>query len=207
MSAGQVFVIGASGKVGKATINALAKKYGETLDIRAGVRNPEKVDKFNPLQGVTIVRAEMGKRDDLVQMFKDVDALFIVVPGIRDRLGLTRATAEAAREAGVKHILCIGSSTPKVKPNQPNQMLDIENMARKSRRALHNPLPIQIHGELFRLQRNYTEIINGLRYCRSESAFSCHTHGRPRLSLRRTSYRVAEKFKWRVLYPIMHISE
>jgi uncharacterized protein YbjT (DUF2867 family) len=126
MSKSRVFVIGASGNVGKATINALARNYGEKLDIRAGVRNPEKVAEFTSLQGVTVVRAEMGKRDELIEIFKDVDVLFIVVPGAGDRVELTRVTAEAAREAGVKHILCLGSPTPNISIGK--QMYDIEEI-------------------------------------------------------------------------------
>ena len=74
-----VFVIGASGNVGSATIQALSTKYADKLEIRAGVRNPDKADKIK-LPGVTIVQAEMGAKDKLKETLKGVDALFIVTP-------------------------------------------------------------------------------------------------------------------------------
>ena len=126
MSKSRVFVIGASGNVGKATINALARNYGEKLEIRAGVRNPEKVAEFTSLRGVTVVRAEMGKRDELIGIFKDVGVLFIVVAGSADRVELTRVTAEAAREAGVKHILCLGAPDSTYDTIFGKQLHDIE---------------------------------------------------------------------------------
>ncbi len=127
MSKSRVFVMGASGNVGKATVNALARNYGEKLDIRAGVRNPEKVPEFQSLQGVTVVRAEMSKRNELIEIFKDVDVLFIVTPSSADRVDLTRTTAEAAREAGVKHILSLGNpSGPQIALGK--QMNEIESI-------------------------------------------------------------------------------
>ena len=101
-----VFVIGASGNVGSATIQALSTKYADKLEIRAGVRNPDKADKIK-LPGVTIVQAEMGAKDKLKETLKGVDALFIVTPGAENRAPLSIATAEAAKEAGVKFILAV----------------------------------------------------------------------------------------------------
>ena len=54
-----------------------------------------------------MVRAEMGKKDELVNTFKGVDALYIVSPGTENRTELTITTAKAAKEAGVKHILAM----------------------------------------------------------------------------------------------------
>ena len=41
-----VFVIGASGNVGSATVRVLSAKYSDKVEIRAGVRNPDKADKL-----------------------------------------------------------------------------------------------------------------------------------------------------------------
>ena len=41
-----VFVIGASGNIGSATVQALSAKYSDKVEIRAGVRNPDKADKL-----------------------------------------------------------------------------------------------------------------------------------------------------------------
>ena len=129
MSKTKVFVIGASGNSGKPTIHALSKYYGEKLDIIAGVRKPENVPEFKALKGVTVVRAEMGKRDELVGIFKDVHVLFIIAPRSLARAEIARLTAEAAKEAGVKHILAVSTGVA-VGPDKiiGKQFHDIECM-------------------------------------------------------------------------------
>ena len=99
-----VFVIGASGKTGVATVAALAERYADKLEIRAGVRNP---DKLKAPAGVTVVQATMGDKENLKIILKGVDALYIVTPGTKDREQLVSDTAEAAKEAGVKHLLVV----------------------------------------------------------------------------------------------------
>ena len=107
-----VFVIGASGNVGAATVTALSAKYADKVEIRAGVRNPEAADKLKGLNGVTLVAAEMGgDRDKLVTTLRGVDALFIVTPGTKDRAELAISTAEAAKDAGVKFLLVVSVLT------------------------------------------------------------------------------------------------
>ena len=107
MAKPKVFVIGASGQVGSATVRALSTRFSDKLDIRAGVRNPDKADNLNGIKGVTVVRAEMGVKGELVNTFKGVDALYIVTSGTENRAELTITTAEAAKEAGVKYILVV----------------------------------------------------------------------------------------------------
>ena len=109
-----VFVIGATGNIGSATVSTLASKYADKLDIRAGVRNLDKADKLKALAGVTVVQAEMGAKEKLVETFKGVDVLYIVTPGAENRTPLTIATAEAAKAAGVKHIAVVGGLTTDV---------------------------------------------------------------------------------------------
>ncbi|XP_028403076.1 uncharacterized protein LOC114525829 [Dendronephthya gigantea] len=106
-----VFVIGSSGNVGKATINALSINFGRKLDIRAGVRRPESVSDFKHLTGVTVVKAEMGQCEALLGLFKGVKALLIVTPGTGNRAELVGKTAEAAKSAGVDYIVVISGTT------------------------------------------------------------------------------------------------
>lgn len=47
-----VFVIGATGSIGTATVTSLAGKYADKVEIWAGVWNPDKADKLKPLAGV-----------------------------------------------------------------------------------------------------------------------------------------------------------
>ena len=102
-----VFIIGASGQIGSATVRALSTRFSDKVDVRAGIRNPDKADKIKGIKGVTVVRAEMGVKGELVNTFKGVDALYIVTPPTENRAELAITTAEAAKEAGVKHILVV----------------------------------------------------------------------------------------------------
>ena len=122
-----VFVIGASGNIGSATVQALSTRFSDKLDIRAGVRNPDKADKLKGVKGVTVIRAEMGVKGELVNTFKGVDALYIVTPPTENRVELVTTTAEAAKEAGVKHILVV-SGCIAANPNTGfgKQFIDIE---------------------------------------------------------------------------------
>ena len=99
-----VFVIGASGNIGAATVTALAARYADKVEIRAGARNP---DKLKLPTGVTAVQATMGDKETLKSTFKGVDALYIVTPSSKNRAELATVTAEAAREAGVKHLVVV----------------------------------------------------------------------------------------------------
>ena len=58
-----VFVIGATGNIGSATVTALSIRHADKLDIRAGVRNPDKAEKLKGLTGVSVVQAEMGAKE------------------------------------------------------------------------------------------------------------------------------------------------
>ena len=106
-----VFVIGASGNVGAATVSVLAAKYADKVEIRAGVRNPDKAPQSIKVPSVNIVKALMGDTENLKVSLRGVDALFIVTPGAENRAALTISTAEAAKEAGVKFILVVSIPT------------------------------------------------------------------------------------------------
>ncbi|KAJ8031070.1 NmrA-like family domain-containing protein 1 [Holothuria leucospilota] len=106
-----VFVLGASGSIGTATVQSLCSKFVDKVEIRAGVRNPDKADKLKEISGVTIVEANMADKDGLVTTLKGVSALFIVVPGAENRVELAALTVDAAKEAGVKHIVSVSGPT------------------------------------------------------------------------------------------------
>ena len=105
MSKPVVFVIGASGNVGAATVAALSEKYSDQVEIKAGVRNPDadKASKLKALPNVEIIQATMGD-SNLVSILSGVTTLYIVTPGVENRAQLAISTAESAKQAGVKHI-------------------------------------------------------------------------------------------------------
>ena len=80
MSKPVVFVIGATGNIGYATLRQLSLNYSDEIRIIAGVRNLEKAEKLRKLDGVEIVQADMGKAKGLSKIFNGVDVLFIVTP-------------------------------------------------------------------------------------------------------------------------------
>ena len=125
-----VFVTGSSGNIGAATVNALAARYADKLEIRAGARNP---DKLKVPAGVTAVQATMGDKKTLKNTFKGVNALYIVTPGLAEnRAELTIATAEAAKEAGVKHLVVLSASLAPLKDNIFGaQLAKVEDFVKK----------------------------------------------------------------------------
>ena len=110
MSKPVVFVIGATGSIGSATLKVLSAKYASRVEIRAGVRNPDKADQLKSLAGVNVVKAEMGSAE-LETTLRGVNALFIVTPGAENRADLAIATAASAKKAGVKHQVIVSVLT------------------------------------------------------------------------------------------------
>ena len=106
-----VFVIGGSGNIGFATLQSLSARYSEQLEIRAGVREPSKAEKVKALPGVTVVEATQGDKEKLISIFTGVTVLFIVTPTTENRAELAIKTAEAAKDAGVQHLLVVSIPT------------------------------------------------------------------------------------------------
>lgn len=106
-----VFVLGASGMIGSATCKSLSEKFGDVVQIRAGVRNPDGAEKLKELSNVTVVQASMADKDGLISTLAGVSALYIVVPGSENRAELAELSIEAAKEAGVKHVVVVSVPT------------------------------------------------------------------------------------------------
>lgn len=106
MSKAVIFVIGATGKVGTATVTSLSAKYADKIDIRAGVHNLEKAEKLKAVPNVTVVHATIGV-SNLVGILTGVSTLYIVTPGMENRVELVIKTAEYAKQACVKHIVLV----------------------------------------------------------------------------------------------------
>jgi len=106
-----VFVIGGSGNIGFATLQSISTRYPDQLEIRAGVREPSKAERVKALPGVTVVKATQGDKEKLTDIFKGVTVLFIVTPTTKNRAELAIKTAEAAKDAGVQHLLVVSVPT------------------------------------------------------------------------------------------------
>ena len=122
-----MFVVGASGNVGTATIKILSSKYRDKLRIKAGVRNPEKALFLKDLPGVVIVKATMGE-EALVKALAGVRVLFIVSPTSENRVCLVNSTADYAKKARVKHLVVISTTAADLQEFAlGKQFYDIEN--------------------------------------------------------------------------------
>ena len=101
-----VLVLGATGNVGAATVQELSKKG---IPTRAGVRDPSsnKAANLAGLDGVDVVKADMGEPDTLAAAMEGVAAMFVVTPGAENRADLVSTALTAAKAANVPHVVVI----------------------------------------------------------------------------------------------------
>lgn len=101
-----VLVIGSTGNVGNSTVNFLSAKGVAT---RAGVRDPasDKAVALAKLTGVDVVKADLGMPGTLGPAMKGVATVYIVTPGAENRAALVAAGIDAAKAAGVTHIVVV----------------------------------------------------------------------------------------------------
>jgi len=126
----KVIILGASGYVGKATLASLTSRHGQQVkQVHAGVRNPEK---FETMEGVTAVPADMNDKESLAQVLKGYDSVFLVTPGHEQRTQLALNGIEAAKKAGVKFILVLSVLTSGTNSIFGKQFALIENETKNS---------------------------------------------------------------------------
>jgi len=125
----KVLVLGASGFVGKATLSSLVKRHGNKLNIYAGVRDP---GTFQKMEGVEVVQADMGKPEELTEVLKDFDRVFIVTPGHEDRTKLVLNALDACKNASIEYALILSIPTVETDTIFGKQCKPIEQAAKKS---------------------------------------------------------------------------
>mmetsp|Transcript_20305 Transcript_20305/g.38459 ORF Transcript_20305/g.38459 Transcript_20305/m.38459 type:complete len:298 (-) Transcript_20305:136-1029(-) len=125
----KVVVLGASGFVGKATLSSLVERHGSKLNIYAGVRDP---GTFQKIEGVNVVQADMGKPQELTEVLKDFDRVFIVTPGHEDRTKLVLNALDACKNASVEYALILSIPTVETDTIFGKQCKPIEQAVKKS---------------------------------------------------------------------------
>lgn len=125
----KVLVLGASGYVGKATLASLVQRHGPKVDVYAGVRNPSK---FETMNGVNVVKADMGNQKELTTLLKDFDRVFIVTPGHQDRTQLALNALQACKDASIEFALVLSVLTAETDTIFGKQFKPIEDAANKS---------------------------------------------------------------------------
>ncbi|MEK2644498.1 SDR family oxidoreductase [Bdellovibrio sp. BCCA] len=103
MSTETLLVTGASGHLGKLVLDTLLK--GPKRNIIATTRNPEKLNEYAK-RGVTIRAADFNDASSLAEAFKGADRLLLIsTDAIGSRIAQHKNAVEAAKKAGVKHII------------------------------------------------------------------------------------------------------
>ena len=99
-----ILITGATGNLGKATVQFLAKKVPAD-QIAVLVRNEEKAADLKAL-GVNVRVGDYHDKDSLVKAFRGIEKVLLISSNdFNDRLGQQKRAVDAAKEAGVKHLL------------------------------------------------------------------------------------------------------
>lgn len=127
----KVLVVGASGFIGRATLQALVKRHGEKVQAYAGVRD---VAKFGEMDKVTAIQADMGSREGLAKTLKaeKFDGVYLVVPGHENRTQIALEGIKAAKDADVKFLLVLSVLTSGTDSIFGKQFEPIEAAAKSS---------------------------------------------------------------------------
>jgi NAD(P)H dehydrogenase (quinone) len=99
----RVLVTGATGKVGSALVSRLRRE--SSVDVIAGVRSPQKATSL----GVPTVRLDFDRVETLEPAMQDIDTVFMMTGYTVDMFRQSKAFLNAARTAGVKHIIHLGA--------------------------------------------------------------------------------------------------
>lgn len=109
-----ILVTGATGSNGAELIKRLA---AARVPVRAMVRNPAKATELR-LPGVEIVEGDFEKPASLPAALKGIDRAFLLAPPVQDSDRLERAFIDAAKAAGVRHI--VNLSAVGARPDAPH---------------------------------------------------------------------------------------
>jgi uncharacterized protein YbjT (DUF2867 family) len=96
-----ILVTGATGTIGREVIRHLAKK---NVAIRAGIRDAAKA-REQLGKSVALTPFDFEDADSYPKALKDVEKLFVLPPLVPDQVKVTIALVDAAKSAGVRHIV------------------------------------------------------------------------------------------------------
>ena len=107
MSKPTVLVLGATGKVGREAVRLLTG--ADDVNIVVGVRSPEKAQSFQA-QGIEVRSLDLDRHETLAPALKNVNRALLLTGYSVDLLKQSKAFIDAAKQAGVVHIVHIGAS-------------------------------------------------------------------------------------------------
>jgi uncharacterized protein YbjT (DUF2867 family) len=111
--ASTILITGATGTIGSEVVKALAAKPG--VSIRVAVRSAAKAEKLLA-PNVTPVDFDYEKPDTIAAAVKGVDRVFLLTPFSQDQVALAQQLIDAAKAAGVKHIVKLSATGADIEP-------------------------------------------------------------------------------------------
>ena len=123
-----IFVTGATGTIGSATLKALTDKPGVT--VKAAVRK-DSFGKLPQAKNIAPVDFDWAKPQAFADALKGVDAAFLITPVAEDSDTYAQAFIDAAKKAGVKHIVKLSSAGADAEPG-----IFLTRLHRKAERML-----------------------------------------------------------------------
>jgi uncharacterized protein YbjT (DUF2867 family) len=96
-----IFVSGATGTTGGATVRGLLAKGAKVV---AGVHSPEKAGALEAL-GASVRPFDLADVSAMAEAMRGADGLYLVTPVSEQTEALTKAMVEAAKAAGVAHVV------------------------------------------------------------------------------------------------------
>ncbi len=106
-----ILVTGATGLNGKELLHRLSAKG---IAVRALVRNPAKAEAIAALPNVEIVQGDMARPETLAPALRDVDRAMLISSSTPDMLDVQSSFIDAARKAGVRHIVKLSGIMPEL---------------------------------------------------------------------------------------------
>ncbi len=111
--ASTILVTGATGTIGSEVVKALAAKPGVT--VRIGVRSAAKAEKL-AAENVVPVDFDYEKPETIAAAVKGADRVFLLTPFTADQVELAKRVIDAAKEAGVKHLVKLSAIGADIEP-------------------------------------------------------------------------------------------
>lgn len=114
MSAPNILVIGASGRIGSRLVKEL-DALGDHVAVRVASSSDRSVEKWKS-EGRDAVRLDLNDPATLAPALDGADRVFLLTPYTADMLVQSKHVVDAAKDAGVKHIVHLGVFTSRRDP-------------------------------------------------------------------------------------------
>jgi uncharacterized protein YbjT (DUF2867 family) len=125
-----ILITGASGNVGTELVKILMARG---IPFRAMVRSPEAVQKMAPRAGVEVVAGDFNDPATIARTLAGIDRAFLLTPSSEQAEAQQSAFVEAARRAGVRHIVKLSQLA--AAPDSPVRFLRYHAAVERSIRA------------------------------------------------------------------------